>query len=340
MGRSAAFHVLTDMTMNDSDPPKPKRLRRWYQFSLRTLLVFMLVCGAGLGWFAMKMQRAKRQQEAVEAILKVGGKVFYDYQLDETGAKATPPVWLRKSLGDDFFFDVIHVIFVGTHVTDAELENLERLTSLEWLVVRGRNVTDAGFEHLKGLTSLEELTFYGDHVTDAGLENLKGLTSLESLDLEDTCITGEAFEHLGGLTSLEGLHLWGTKVTDTGLERLKALTSVKSLDLSGTQVTDEGLEYLKGLTRLKHLYLRACEKIGAWLNSVRFGVTSADFGRCPGLEQEQEAGAGSRSRTRPLLLLLLPAPAPGMSTAGCRFQTRRERLGFCNPELNQAKIGI
>jgi len=36
------------MIMNDSDPPKPKR--RWYRFSLRTLLLFLLVAGIGFGW--------------------------------------------------------------------------------------------------------------------------------------------------------------------------------------------------------------------------------------------------------------------------------------------------
>jgi len=66
------------MTMNDSANPKFKR--HWLQFSLRTLLVFMLLLSLPLGWFAMKMQRASRQREAVEAILKVGGTAWYDCQ--------------------------------------------------------------------------------------------------------------------------------------------------------------------------------------------------------------------------------------------------------------------
>ena len=44
-------------------------------------------------------------------------------------------------------------------------------------------VTDAGLEHLKGLTSLQILVARQTQVTDAGLEHLKGLTSLQGLDL-------------------------------------------------------------------------------------------------------------------------------------------------------------
>jgi len=174
--------ALEGMTRNDSHPPKSKR--RWYQFSLRTLLVFMLVCGAGLGWLAMKMQRARKQREAVEVVLKAGGTVFYDYQLDETGAwirgaQPTAPVWLRKSLGDDFFYEVIEVYLIDTQVTDAGLEHLKDLPNLQTLLLNDTQVTDAGLEHLKKLPNVECLGLGGTQVSDAGLGHLNGLTKLK-----------------------------------------------------------------------------------------------------------------------------------------------------------------
>jgi len=189
------------MTTNDSRSPKPKRRRR-YQFSLRTLLVFMLLCGAGLGWLAMKMQRAKRQREAVEGIREAGGGVFYDYQLDETsalipGAQPSAPVWLRESLGDDFFCDVTVVgVWRSTHITDAELENVKVLTSLERLDLGFTHVTDAGLGHLEGLSSLEVLYLTNTLVTDAGLKHLKGLMGLQVLWLEGTQVTDEGVKKL------------------------------------------------------------------------------------------------------------------------------------------------
>ena len=43
--------------MGKSDPQEPKR--RWYQYSLRTLLLFVAVAGIGLGWLGSKVQRAR-----------------------------------------------------------------------------------------------------------------------------------------------------------------------------------------------------------------------------------------------------------------------------------------
>jgi len=53
---------------------KPRARRRWYQYSLRTLLLVMLLASVGISWFAVKMQRARKQREAVEAIRGLGGR--------------------------------------------------------------------------------------------------------------------------------------------------------------------------------------------------------------------------------------------------------------------------
>jgi len=60
-----------------ADTPKPKR--RWYQYSLRTLLLFMLLASIGLSWLAVKLKQAREQKEAVRAIEEAGGWVIHDY---------------------------------------------------------------------------------------------------------------------------------------------------------------------------------------------------------------------------------------------------------------------
>jgi hypothetical protein len=48
--------------------PRPKRRRRRFlQFTVRSLLVFVLLVSIGMSWFAVKLARARRQREAVEA---------------------------------------------------------------------------------------------------------------------------------------------------------------------------------------------------------------------------------------------------------------------------------
>jgi len=209
------------MGMNDSRPPKPKR--RWYQFRLRTLLVVTLVLAVGLSWIAVKLQQARRQRKAVQAICQLGGAVGYDF--DIVGGTYRPryeepagTAWLSRV---DLVSDVLAVSLSGPSVHNEDLVHLESLPKLESLHLGGTQVTDAGLKHLKGLTNLKSLTLGGTHVTDGGLVNLKGLTNLDHLELCDTQVTDAGLVHLEGLTNLQLLYLSGTKVTPEGVNELR-----------------------------------------------------------------------------------------------------------------------
>ena len=183
-----------------TDRPK----RRWFQFRLRTLMVFVTLCAVACSWFAVKLQQARRQREAVEAIREAGGHVTYDYEIDADGSRIQSPeppgpAWLRKTLGVDFFSDVRCVYFYAL-----------------W-----SGFGDDGMEHLKELPSLQELYLSHTQVGDAGLEHLKGLTSLKWLRLSNTKVSNAGLEHLRGLTSLRELRLYDTQVTDAGIYELK-----------------------------------------------------------------------------------------------------------------------
>src|SRR5262245_57876550 len=73
--------------------------------------------------------------------------------------------------------------------------------------------TDADLQKLAGLKSLESLALYRTAVTDTGLKELAGLTSLKTLDLIATKVTDAGMKELAGLKSLEFLHLGNTAVT-------------------------------------------------------------------------------------------------------------------------------
>ena len=204
---------------------KPKPRRRWFRFSLTTLLIVVLVLSLPLGWLAMKMVRAERQRKAVEAIAKTGGYVFYDFECrngipiyyEEPPAPA--PAWLLKRLGVDFFADVVQAHFAYVS-----------------------RIGDADLQHIRSLTSLHELGLNNTLVTDAGLVHLKGLTRLERLELSETQIAGDGLQHLTGLESLEDLDLSYTNLDDNGLRHLWTLTELDYLDLHGTLVTEKGVE--------------------------------------------------------------------------------------------------
>ena len=144
----------------------PKRKRRWYQYSLRRLLIVVLVLSLplSLSWLGLKLRQARKHRETVNAILEAGGHVEYEYNV------------LGFGLGE--------VVYVSGQwdFSDAELEKLKRLTSLRRLDVDGSmGITDAGMEHLQGLSNLEWVNISHTGVTEAGLEHLKGMTNLEEL---------------------------------------------------------------------------------------------------------------------------------------------------------------
>ena len=233
--------------------PKPKR--RWFQYSVRTLLVVVTLCAVLCSWLAVKMRNAERQREAVAAIHKMGGIVIYDWQVDALGrqlpnAKPFGPAWLRSLLGDDFFASVAELRVHSKEFTDALLQDLIPQAKFRRVSIDDTNVTDGGLEHLKKLTHLTFLSLGGTQVTDAGLAKLDRLTELQILFLDRTRVTDAGMKHLRRLTKLDRLILRDTDVTGLGLENLTGLTRLQVLDLQSTKITDAALQHIKGLKQL------------------------------------------------------------------------------------------
>ena len=221
------------------------RLR--FQFSIRSLLMLMVVVAIPCSWLA----EARKQREIVVEIEKAGGEVHYDFQLDPSfngvsGAKPPGPAWLRKWLGDDLLVNVTWVSLHDRDVGDAEVQRLKGLPQLQWLDLSYTKLSDAGLKHIEGLTQLQWLWLRGTKLSDAGLEHLEALTKLQELFLDDTKVSDAGLEHLKRLTQLQCLELTGTKVSNAGLDRLKGLARLRWLYLVGTKVSDAGLESPQG----------------------------------------------------------------------------------------------
>jgi len=173
---------------------------RWrFQFSVRALAVFVLVCAVVCSWLAVEMQQARRQREAVAAIEKAGASVGYDLLFDGhswVGEPGPVPAWLVTLAGEDFFIDVGSVQFSYGDVTDDDLKQLEQFPRLRRLWLDGTDVTDAGLEHLGGLSHLRQLGLSETAVTDAGMKHLIGLSDLQQLDLTRTKVTPEGARSL------------------------------------------------------------------------------------------------------------------------------------------------
>jgi hypothetical protein len=208
-----------------TDPPKadqPKRKRRWFQFSLRSLMIAVAVLCCVM---AVVNSRANQQRRVAQRIKDAHGLVFYDYQLDDKLNMRTDdpqplgPVWLRQVIGLDFFATVVSVRV--NLASDEYLDAAAELPDLRDLrIACDSKISDRAWENLTRLTSLESLYLRG--IRDSAMSNLRGLSRLRLLDITNTDITDAGLVNLKGLKGLRTLNLGGTKVTDAGVASLRA----------------------------------------------------------------------------------------------------------------------
>lgn len=166
----------------------PKSRRRWFQFSIRTLLLIMVLASIGMSWIAVQMQKARRQKEAVKALEMGGARVEYEDPLH--------PVF-RRVIGRGLFAEVFAVDASSIHnFSDEDLAPLAAFPSLKALALADTRITDAGMKHLERLTDLTYLVLSFTDVTDTGLEHIKDLRGLRTLVLARTRVTDEGVAKL------------------------------------------------------------------------------------------------------------------------------------------------
>ncbi len=126
-----------------------KTRRRWFQFSLRTLLIVgTLVAGLLVAW-RVYVEPYRRQRETMAYIKEVGG----EYKTEPGG-----PSWLRGLFGDDDFQNIIEISLSGKGVSDANLAHFKGLTNLQSLNLANTQVSDAGIQELQ--KALPNCAFY------------------------------------------------------------------------------------------------------------------------------------------------------------------------------------
>ena len=250
---------------------RPVTKRCSFRFSLRTLLMVVLLLTFPMGWFAGKIRRADQQRQAVRMIEKAGGRVSYEREgFGIAVTERLTPVWLGRLMGADFFADVNGVFFpLSDEIDDALVEYVTGLKKLTALKLNSTQVTHVGLMSLSELKRLELLDLSCTRLNNAGLDHLRNLTNLRALNLSHTRVTDAGLVHLREFTRLEDLWLSNTRVTDAGLQHLRPLTTLHSLQLSVTQVTDAGLRHLEGLTGLESLGLNHTEVTDAGLESLQ-----------------------------------------------------------------------
>src|SRR5580693_8582514 len=132
------------MAVVSDSSSKPRR--RWFRFSLGTLLIVIAALAVPLGW---KRNRIDNQRRALAEAKRLNGDVSYDWQWASPPKKGPPgPKWLRDLGGDDFFADIHSISFKDSQANDDTLALVSSLPNLAHLCIVSDSVTDAGLLHL------------------------------------------------------------------------------------------------------------------------------------------------------------------------------------------------
>lgn len=139
---------------------------RRFQFSLRALLIVMLLVAISLAWFAQRRDRIL-EEAAISRVLSKGGMIGggADHTVTE--------IVFAGQRGD---------VDLAANLRDADLDALRAFPRLEKLDLRGRPITDAAVPLLSRLRTLRTLKLAGTNVSDDGINCLR--TALPGCSIE------------------------------------------------------------------------------------------------------------------------------------------------------------
>ena len=128
--------------MREDEPSRSdvRPRRRWFSLSIRTLLVLILVASVLAAWLGKHIVRSRIQRPIVAKIQAAGGTAHYSYRTEfdskDTTGPPTGSAIANRVFGDDIF-KTVNVVTFYNPISDAEIEDLYKLTNLLELSITG-----------------------------------------------------------------------------------------------------------------------------------------------------------------------------------------------------------
>jgi hypothetical protein len=173
-------------------------LRRRRQFSLRGLLVLVVVCSAGMAIWDHWFRPGYELRQFMAAVAELGGTA------------STDSYYVRFSLSEAANEDL------------AYLASLPGRRKVVEVTLNRPSITDDGMAHLASFPDLNMLVLDDCHITDDGVKRLQDLAHLRCLYIVCTTITDDGVAWLADRQELWMVNLIGTPVSSAKLAELRA----------------------------------------------------------------------------------------------------------------------
>ncbi|MFK7769509.1 MAG: leucine-rich repeat domain-containing protein [Mariniblastus sp.] len=286
------------MNSESAQPERKKRRRIWFpRFTIRILLILMVIVATALALGTREMQRLDRESNAIQQLGEYGTvDVYRAPVLDESGlwyveGPLNKSAWMRfvgGIIGENAFYPVLR-LEVGKDyskdgderkdLNDPEFKKLiSQFTLLESLRIGSCPFRNLDF--LKGLTRLENLNLYqSEELVDIkglaelprlkelclgyGCKNLNdfvvfnSLPELQLLEIKD-CPSIESMRVFAVLTKLKKLNLAGCNLQR--LDGVENFAELEDLDLTGCTKL-KNIEGVEQLSKLKNVQFKGCDLV-------------------------------------------------------------------------------
>lgn len=223
---------------------KPALTRRpWFQFSLRNLLIVILVVGLGLGWFVDRRKKSQAAWASLNA-LWIGPPTAHDL----IGSRSSR---FEKLLGIDLP-DTAAITIDNTSLGEPFSSPLEVGRSLNGLYfichISGPDAFTDQLPVFSPISSMYQMQFlHCSDITDETVQTLSRLKVLGILNLSHSSISDEALVHLRAMHSLFDLDLSHTEINGSGFKYLADNKSLRKVNLLDTGATWQSVANLRAL---------------------------------------------------------------------------------------------
>jgi hypothetical protein len=252
--------------------PVPVQSKGRWQFSLRNLILFVVVAAIAAG----VVGRLLRQRSVVRELRQLGVDVDYDSGIQtsgegEGGQVQSYPLFAKDwVLENDLIYDV-HSVRISANNPDRSprwwsgsesrqaLSLTAELPDLRSLMLNRCVVRQTDFEHL-ACSQLTDLIMYDVDVRDEDLRPLRRARNLILIQMYRVPVGDEGFSFLRGHRNIEVLDLANVRITDKSLSILPTMPRLRDLSLSSDCVTDDGLASLQRCRALRVLNL-GCKNV-------------------------------------------------------------------------------
>lgn len=295
----------TEATSTEGTPTS-RGERRWLpKFSLRALLLLLVVIAIGSAKLGSWIQAKRREETARLALFKHNNSFrenfviqFDSREVEQRGvvvrglslilpreclytvrAVHINDAYISPPLDQLVNFPHLRELFLQNYgpLPDQPLEYIAGHRELEVLVFQRSGIQDEDWGPLRHHRQFKKLWLGRSRLTDKGVALIvqnKGLTHLE---LDCSNISDQSLPLIAELTELECLALRETQVTSSGLNSLLKLPKLKELYLYGTAIDDSAVPVLSKMTQMFRLDIRETKLTDEGKRQLRLALPKCTY---------------------------------------------------------------